>query len=50
MQTYWDTSFPYDAKYEDCARHNKGANIGFADGHVKFLPSGRIRNGLCGVR
>jgi len=31
---------------EDCARHNAGTNLGFADGHAKWMPSQAVDGGL----
>jgi prepilin-type N-terminal cleavage/methylation domain-containing protein/prepilin-type processing-associated H-X9-DG protein len=50
MTNYWDTSIQYQSKYDACARHSNGANIGFADGHAKFLQASRVVNNLWGVK
>jgi len=47
---YWSAQFQYDPKYDPCARHMNGSNIGYADGHVKYIPSSRVKVGLFGVK
>jgi prepilin-type N-terminal cleavage/methylation domain-containing protein/prepilin-type processing-associated H-X9-DG protein len=49
-QDYWSGPFDYFAKYDACARHMNGNNIGYADGHVKFVQSSRARVEMFGVK
>ena len=49
-QDYWSGNYVAKAKYDPCARHSNGTNIGFADGHAKFTQSSRTRVGLFGVK
>lgn len=49
----WDATAwqgPFQAAWDDLARHNRGNNIGFADGHVKFYPVGRTTVDLYGFK
>lgn len=41
---------PFDPAWDAGARHNMGNNIGFADGHVKWYPTGRTTVDLYGTR
>jgi prepilin-type N-terminal cleavage/methylation domain-containing protein/prepilin-type processing-associated H-X9-DG protein len=45
---YW--SGPYDSRYEACAMHQGGINMGFADGHAKFVKQGNATAELYGVQ
>jgi prepilin-type N-terminal cleavage/methylation domain-containing protein/prepilin-type processing-associated H-X9-DG protein len=50
---YWDQTMSQaqaPADSDKCARHMNGNNIGFADGHVKFLQAKRIVAQLFGVK
>jgi prepilin-type N-terminal cleavage/methylation domain-containing protein/prepilin-type processing-associated H-X9-DG protein len=49
-QDYWSGNFVAKAKYDPCARHSNGTNLGYADGHAKFTPASRARVGLFGVK
>jgi prepilin-type N-terminal cleavage/methylation domain-containing protein/prepilin-type processing-associated H-X9-DG protein len=51
---YWAGNAPYwygsyDSKYEACAMHQGGVNVGFADGHAKYTKQGNATVGLYGV-
>jgi prepilin-type N-terminal cleavage/methylation domain-containing protein/prepilin-type processing-associated H-X9-DG protein len=45
--TYWQGA--YDSKYEKCAMHQGGLNVGFADGHAKYTKQGNAKVSLYGV-
>jgi prepilin-type N-terminal cleavage/methylation domain-containing protein/prepilin-type processing-associated H-X9-DG protein len=45
--TYWAGA--YDSKYDKCAMHQGGLNIGFADGHAKYTKQGNATVPLFGV-
>ena len=51
---YWGSSTfwagPYTNKYESCAMHQGGLNMGFADGHAKYVKQGNATVKLYGVR
>lgn len=51
---YWgDSSFwagPYSNKFEACAMHQGGVNMGFADGHAKYVKQGNATVKLYGVK
>lgn len=41
---------PFNPAWDNGARHNRGNNIGFADGHVKWYPTTRTTVDLYGMR
>jgi prepilin-type N-terminal cleavage/methylation domain-containing protein/prepilin-type processing-associated H-X9-DG protein len=45
--TYWEGAF--DSRFEKCAMHQGGLNIGFADGHAKYTKQGNTTVKLYGV-
>ena len=45
---YWKG--PFEAAWDSGARHGNGNNIGFADGHVKFLQVGKTTVDLYGTK
>jgi len=50
---YWNQTMSQaqaPANSDNCARHMNGNNVGFADGHVKFLQAKRIVAQLFGVK
>jgi prepilin-type processing-associated H-X9-DG protein len=44
---YWQGA--YNSKYEACAMHQGGVNVGFADGHAKYTKQGNATVALYGV-
>jgi len=50
---YWDQTVyvsDLNGANDSCARHSNGNNIGFADGHAKFIQAKNTKNSLYGVK
>ena len=49
---FWNGAMPqteYQSKMDSCSRHTGGSNIGFADGHAKFVQIRNVKAPLFGI-